>query len=130
MNMLDMHKMWMLFDPRRALVLAAIGVAVPDGSGQAQLAQMADSFKTREVFGNGVDGDPVEERELEIPGGELDDVRDGAGGAVEADAAAVEKGPFGDGTIRRGGGERGERGEQQEQKPHRARHDQTISVIL
>jgi light-harvesting complex 1 alpha chain len=25
--MLDMHKMWMVFDPRRALVLAAIGVA-------------------------------------------------------------------------------------------------------
>jgi len=24
--MLDMHKMWMLFDPRRTLVLAAIGV--------------------------------------------------------------------------------------------------------
>ena len=24
--MFDMHKMWMLFDPRRALVLAAIGV--------------------------------------------------------------------------------------------------------
>lgn len=24
----DMHKMWMLFDPRRALVLAAIGVVL------------------------------------------------------------------------------------------------------
>ena len=24
--MLDMHKIWMLFDPRRSLVLAAIGV--------------------------------------------------------------------------------------------------------
>jgi hypothetical protein len=113
-----------------AEVFTAVGVAVPEGAGEAEFAEVGEAGEAGEVFGDGVDGDPVEEGEGEVGRGELGDIGEGPGGAVEADAAAVEEGPFGDGAVGGAGEERGDGGEQNEREPLCAPHGQTISVIL
>ena len=84
-----------------AEVLAAIGVAIPEGAGEAEFAEGAEADHTFEIFGDGVDGDPIDHVDLIVGGGEVGDVRDETAG--DGDAAALEKGPAGKGLVGGGG---------------------------
>ena len=84
-----------------AEILAAVGVAIPEGAGEAEFAESAEANHSFEVFGDGVDGDPIDHVDLIVGGREVGDVRDEAAG--DPDAAALEEGPAGDGLVSGGG---------------------------